>query len=148
MALQASGPISFSQIQTEFGGANPISLSEYYKNGSYVPSTVGVAAGTYTAFSGTTSYTFVYTSYGFTDIYWAGSLVAGLSGNVSYWTVGGYDYNRGSQWNYIPSSKSQPESRTYYQVQRRTTATTTTVNGNIPTSGVISLSNFYGGRKT
>lgn len=36
MALQASGPISFSQLQAEFGGANPISLSEYYRGGSYV----------------------------------------------------------------------------------------------------------------
>lgn len=34
--LPASGAISASQIQTEFGGANPISLSEYYKNGPYV----------------------------------------------------------------------------------------------------------------
>lgn len=35
MALQGSGAISFSQIQSEFGGSNPISLSEYYRGGSY-----------------------------------------------------------------------------------------------------------------
>jgi hypothetical protein len=29
MALQASGAISLADIQTEFGGDNPISLSEY-----------------------------------------------------------------------------------------------------------------------
>lgn len=40
MALQSSGAISLSNIQTEFGGSNPISLSEYYKGGTYVPSTV------------------------------------------------------------------------------------------------------------
>jgi hypothetical protein len=28
----------FSDIQTTFGGSNPISISEYYKGGSYVPS--------------------------------------------------------------------------------------------------------------
>jgi hypothetical protein len=28
--------IKFSQLQAEFGGSNPISLSEYYLNGSYV----------------------------------------------------------------------------------------------------------------
>jgi len=39
MALPASGPISLSMIQAEFGGANPISLSEYYKNGTYVTAT-------------------------------------------------------------------------------------------------------------
>tara|TARA_B100002019_G_scaffold227251_1_gene200401 strand:- start:670 stop:1428 length:759 start_codon:yes stop_codon:yes gene_type:complete len=31
MALSSSGSISLSQIQTEFGGSNPISLSEYYQ---------------------------------------------------------------------------------------------------------------------
>lgn len=30
MALQASGPIKLSEVQTEFGGSNPISISEYY----------------------------------------------------------------------------------------------------------------------
>ena len=30
MALQSSGAIKLSEIQTEFGGSNPISLSEYY----------------------------------------------------------------------------------------------------------------------
>ena len=38
MAIQASGAISLANIQTEFGGVNPISLSEYYRNGAYVPS--------------------------------------------------------------------------------------------------------------
>lgn len=36
MALQSSGTISLSNIQTEFGGTNPISMSEYYRGGSYV----------------------------------------------------------------------------------------------------------------
>jgi len=36
MTLPASGPISLSQVQTEFGGENPISMSEYYRNGPYM----------------------------------------------------------------------------------------------------------------
>lgn len=36
MTLPSSGPISLADIQTEFGGSNPISLSEYYKSGLYV----------------------------------------------------------------------------------------------------------------
>ncbi len=40
MALQSSGAISLANIQTEFGGSNPISLSEYYRGGGLVPSTV------------------------------------------------------------------------------------------------------------
>jgi len=31
MTLQSSGPITFSEIQTEFTGSNPIALSEYYE---------------------------------------------------------------------------------------------------------------------
>ena len=38
MALQSSGLITLAQIQAEFGGSNPISLSEYYRNGAYVTS--------------------------------------------------------------------------------------------------------------
>lgn len=36
MALPLSGPLSLSQIQTEFGGTNPISMSEYYRGGPFV----------------------------------------------------------------------------------------------------------------
>jgi hypothetical protein len=32
-----TGSVSFSQIQTEFGGSGAISLSEYYRGGQYVP---------------------------------------------------------------------------------------------------------------
>lgn len=37
MALQSSGPISLLNIQTEFGGTSPISVSEYYRGGGLVP---------------------------------------------------------------------------------------------------------------
>jgi hypothetical protein len=37
VTLPSSGPIALSDIQTEFGGSNPISLSEYYAGGAYVP---------------------------------------------------------------------------------------------------------------
>lgn len=39
MVLQSSGSISFNDIQTEFGGTNPISLNEYYLNGLYTTGT-------------------------------------------------------------------------------------------------------------
>lgn len=43
MSLPAKGSqISFSQLQTEFGGSNPISLSEYYGSGYPVWPTTGV----------------------------------------------------------------------------------------------------------
>ena len=37
MALPTSGPLSLTDIQGEFGGSNPISLSEYYAGGGLVP---------------------------------------------------------------------------------------------------------------
>ena len=43
MAVKSSGSLAFSEIQTEFTGSNPISLSEYYANGAYVPAgTTGI----------------------------------------------------------------------------------------------------------
>lgn len=41
MTLVSSGAISLSDIQTEFGGSNPASLSEYYRGGSYVSDHAG-----------------------------------------------------------------------------------------------------------
>ncbi len=36
MPIGSSGALSFSDIQTEFGGSNPIALSEYYAGGGNV----------------------------------------------------------------------------------------------------------------
>lgn len=36
MALPLSGPLSLTDIQTEFGGSNPVGLDEYYRGGAYV----------------------------------------------------------------------------------------------------------------
>lgn len=45
MVLPVSpNPISLGQIQTEFGGSNPISISEYYNGGSYITHTVNAIA--------------------------------------------------------------------------------------------------------
>jgi hypothetical protein len=38
--------LSFSGLQTEYGGSNPISMSEYYKGGSFVPSNQSSSYGT------------------------------------------------------------------------------------------------------
>ena len=34
MTVKSSGSLAFSEIQTEFTGSNPISLSEYYAGGA------------------------------------------------------------------------------------------------------------------
>ena len=40
MALQSSGAISLANLQSEYGGSNPISMSEYYRNGGLVPNSI------------------------------------------------------------------------------------------------------------
>jgi len=40
MPLPSSGALSMSQIRNEFGGSNPVSLSQYYRDGGLVPSSV------------------------------------------------------------------------------------------------------------
>lgn len=143
MALQTSGAISLSDIQGEFGGSNPISMSEYYRNGSYVPSTISstTTSSWYGQFSpayyfiqpaGTSSYT----------AYWNGTYIGQSTGGSI--TTGGYTYERGSLWNTI----SDKSGTTYYYEIRQTGTTSTTVNSGIPTSGTISFDQFYGGRKT
>ena len=39
MAVPNSGPLSLTDLQTEFGGTSPLSLSMYYKGGAYVLAT-------------------------------------------------------------------------------------------------------------
>lgn len=74
MALPGSGALSFSQIQSAFGGSNPISLSEYYRNGSYVPSN-NTTSGVPT--SGQISVSQFYSTEGFNNF---GQYVIGNSG--------------------------------------------------------------------
>lgn len=45
MTLQTSGPISLGDIQTEFGGSNPISLSEYYDVAAGIPASGAISIG-------------------------------------------------------------------------------------------------------
>jgi hypothetical protein len=64
VAISSSGAVSFSNIQTEYGGSNPISMSEYYSGG--FPNNFN-NTGTSTAFaptvkSTTTPYTYTVTS--------------------------------------------------------------------------------------
>lgn len=61
MAISSSGSVSFSQIQTEWGGSNPISLNEYY-SGSLSSNTSSITI-TPTVISVGTSYTSGKTSY-------------------------------------------------------------------------------------
>ena len=160
MALQTSGAITFAQIQAEFGGSGTISLSEYYKNGSngYVPSTIGGPAGSWGSYiTPTTTYRW--------QVLWSGSSLLSVqlkwNGTTVYSTttqsnanltqfsgVSGYDYGRGTLYSTSGGNKNDPFTTKLYKIRRRTTASSQTVNASIPTSGTISMNQFYGGRKT
>jgi hypothetical protein len=76
MALPTSGPLTLADIQTEFGGSNPISLSEYYAGGGLVPAgTTGTngavpSSGTISIsnFYGTSNVVVSFESYGLVDL--------------------------------------------------------------------------------
>jgi hypothetical protein len=152
MTLQTSGAISLSQVQSEYGGSNPISMSEYYRNGGSVPNSVteNVAAGSYTSYTysrDSTDWRLAVTN----SLVWAGSTIATLfQSSTTSMTSGGFDYQRGTLQESITSSGKIPVTTNHYSVRRRTSATTQTVNvnQNVPTSGTISMDDFYGGRSS
>ena len=158
MALQTSGTITFAQIQAEFGGSGTISLNEYYKNGSYVPSTIGGPAGSWGSYvTPTATYRWQVLWSGPTllsvQLKWNGTTVYSTTtqsnANLTQFNgVSSYDYGRGTLYSTSGGTKDSPITTKLYKIRRRTTASSQTVNASIPTSGTISMNNMYGGRNT
>ena len=153
MALQSSGAISLANLQSEYGGSNPISMSEYYRNGGLVPNSISsTGPGSYTSYQYSRNST-DWNVYIFGSIYWGGSTIVANSLNIGTTTTtfstGGYDYQRGSLQETVTTSGGKfTVTYFHYSVRRRLSSvtTTTSVNQSVPTSGQISLSQFYGGR--
>ena len=167
MALASSGPLTFSSIQGEYGGANPINISEYYRNGSYVPNSITTGTDTW-AFAQQSSVILTYpgnyvsreksgTGYVF---YAEGNVYAG---NSNFWPIslvfGSTTPGPGVTYYELSSAGGEPipddatntyslVSKTSYYSFQTSSQTTTLVNQTVPTSGVISISDFYNGRKT
>jgi hypothetical protein len=80
MAIPASGPLALTDIQTEFGGANPIGLNEYYAGGSYVPAGTSGTYGAVPSSGAISIQNFYGTSNG--AVYWViSSIINANSGN-------------------------------------------------------------------
>jgi len=86
VALQLSGIISLNDIQSEFGGSDPVGIDEYYRGGVYVPDIVENES--------------IPTSglIGVSDFYRATRLpvitvTEGTASNGSIWTLRGYAAN-------------------------------------------------------
>jgi hypothetical protein len=88
MALQSSGAIKLSEIQTEFGGSNPISLSEYYAADVGVPASGEISIAD---FYGTSSALNVTVTQGSSTS--ASAIYYGyfINGSVSPTSIFGYD---------------------------------------------------------
>lgn len=68
MALQSSGPISLGDIQGEFGGSNPISISEYYGADTGVPASGTISLSDFYGTSAAVTVTFDLASYAVVDV--------------------------------------------------------------------------------
>ena len=114
MALQTSGAISLANVQTEFGGANPISISEYYGKVAGIPASGTISlshfygksniirepdSGEYFVENGNAFGWTVYTS-GYSMVYWNTStstpLVSAPSATITAISFNGYTYYRGT----------------------------------------------------
>ncbi len=125
---------NLANVQAALGGSNPISMSEYYRGGPYVPTTrtTTVSEGpSYTL----SSYDW-YESGSNLYVYWAGGLVyQGLTGPASV-AVGSVTYFRGA---FVSGFLG----RNHYYVSRQYPSTTS-INTGVPSSGTISISQLYG----
>ena len=139
MTLQASGAIALSEIQSEFGGSNPISLSEYYRGGSYVNPTLtyGLNAANWSnsnqviRYNSNSTYTFI----------WGGTVVVQATGsntssgldNITGTTSGHTTYVYGCGTRLVNYSSYQR-----WSIWRKNKAAY-----DMPTSGQIAMNQFY-----
>jgi len=166
MPLQTTGQISLSQIQSEYGGSNPIGMSEYIKGGTNVPTTTGSAAGAWSSYTRTssayTAYNSTFTSigtdwvtyeintYGNQRVMWAGVSLGPVLYNITGTTItatDGYEYQKGTLGSTLHfGNKYFPATVRSYSIRRRTAATSVAANPNVPTSATnLGMSKYYGG---
>lgn len=125
MAIPASGSLSFSQLQAEWGGSNPISLSEYYS---------GSLSGTTNSLTDSTTPTI---ATGNTSVYTPATKLIG-----AYTT---YFYNNGWANSNIRSGTTTPAlGSSSASVSKTSGADTTGNSGAIPASGTIDMNKFRG----
>lgn len=148
--LPSSGPLSINDLKDFFGGPASPSISDYYRGGAYTPSTVS------TTTTEGPFYNRVFNGYWsnrwnvdgldpFWDFYWGtGPKLSNYPSSST--TYAGYTYYQGPT-NY-GSDPTCPPGRVYYFNIYRTYVTTVPANTGIPSSGTISISQFYGAEKS
>lgn len=170
--LPSSGALSINDIRNMFGGPSSPALSNYYRGGAYIPSqkTVNVtvsepASGSY--YSWNTSNNTAWAIDGGSDpsatsgsyqlIWWFSSLQSqGWTPSPTYlpnpgtvyssYTIGPYTYYRG----YVGFAGRDEYGywSVFWSIYRTyLSSSTVNINTNVPSSGPISLSQFYGAEK-
>ena len=127
MAIPESGSLSFSQLQAEWGGSNPISLSEYY-SGSLSGVTNSLTDSETPSISSNTQ-----------SVYTPATKLIG-----AYAT---YYYNSGWLNSNIGSSTQPAMGSSSAAFDKVSGADASGVGGNIPASGAIDLNKFRGTAK-
>lgn len=146
---------NLDNVQAALGGANPISMSEYYRGGAYVPTTRTITVQTRDPSSGdyySSAYLWRHDSSGYnpgstagsTLAFWNSATIVNTSSNVSSVTSGNTTTYRGS-FRSFSYDGTYGISSNYFGVYRITTSTSTvSINTGVPSSGTISISQLYG----
>jgi len=133
-ALQSTGAISINDVAGVMGGSAPHSLSEYYRGGEWTPASRVVRDPT----SGS-----VYNASYYYEAQTGGGVFVAWAGVGTYYPAGSpFD----GTWYYYPDAFQYDtgEGTIGYSIYRQRTQN---INANVPTSGAISMSNFYSAEK-
>ena len=131
---------NLNSIQAALGGTNPISLNEYYRGGSFVPTTRTTPAQDGPIYSRNPPFSLVVVAArsSFGRFWWQGTIIAETqAGSV---VSGIYTYFRGAFREQVNDKVDY-----YYQYEiYRTYSASTSINTGVPSSGQISIQQLYG----
>lgn len=143
--LQSSGTISLNDIAAVMGGSPPHYLSEYYRGGALTPATKSssVREPSVGEYYIKVSYSWMDWSAGYVEITWNSIYLGEFVGQgATSFTIDSYTYYRGAFYELDPEYMTDN-----YGIYRTSGSGTVDINTNVPSSGTISLSHFYGAEK-
>jgi hypothetical protein len=130
---------NLQNVQAALGGANPISMNEYYRGGLYVPTTRNVTV-TEGPFYEVGNYVWNRRSTGTVQVFWATvQVIGGDFGDVTSISTGGFTYLRGA---YVTGTGTIANPFRYFV--SRQYVTSVAINTGVPSSGTISISQLFG----
>jgi len=130
---------NLQNVQSALGGSDPISMSEYYRGGSFVPTTRSTttrepSSGEY--YSGSYQWNTSAGDPGYcVGFIWNGT-TTNVGQRVTSFSTGGSTYFQGT----LQSSGKSVDSYSIF----RTTTSTVSINTGVPSSGTISISQLFG----